>query len=1161
MSLNDALNESYLNQKIFELSPNPIVQLTENFEFVKTNRAFCELTGYKETELLRLTLTDLICPDDVQQVLDLLDKNKTSEDQSPVLTIRFRHKSGKTLYADLTCHRVPGKKVDSGFFIVYISIRNKSGIGHNDLAISGCVDTDESIDYFTSVYNQSLAAAAQQNKEGKITSANPAFTTLLGYSRDELNEMKFSDLIHPDDQKKINSELNILLESGNCNYSVKSRLIRRSEETIWARINSYVQRDKKQKLVFILHVLEDITERKEFEEEMIRKSELQHRMQKISRLGYFEHSLVTKTETWSDEVFEILELDRKTTQPSAELIFTMIHPEDRQEFESAHQKLFTDKQEVSQTFRIVMPDGRFKYLREQVYMIKNEFGVHTCIHGIIQNITDQMLSQLALEESEHKYRTLVESASDGIIIVQDGLIKFANKVILKLFGYAPKVLIGKAFVDYIIPEDRKAAINYHKKQMKGPNNIFRHETSIIVKNGDVIPVEIKSSPYTYKGQVATLAFIRDITESRRAKEQLLMTQFGIDHSQIGVFQLNENGIIEYANQYAFESLGYKKEELHGMSIIDIDPTFTLESWTEHRKKIKNRLSSTFETLHKRKDGTEFPVEITVNYLKYADKGISFSFSKDITERLEIEQALKTSEARLSNAMEIAKLGYWEYDVKDDLFTFNDHLYAIFHTTAEKEGGYKMAPERYAEKFLHPDDQHHIAEEMKMALETDDPYYNRQVEHRIIYADGGMGYIIAKFFVMKNSEGKTIKTYGANQDITRQKLIEIELLQAKEKAEESDRLKSSFLANMSHEIRTPMNGIIGFSNLLSRADLPAEKRLNYSNIVTESCNMLQQIVNDILDISKIEAGQVKIKEEKVDINLIINELSAFHLPATKITDLSLYSIKPLNKTAAIIRTDKTKLYQVLNNLLSNAIKFTDSGYIKFGYEVVNGSLQFFVKDTGIGIPIELQDKIFDSFRQAELELNRSYGGTGLGLAISKRLVNLLGGKIWVESEVGKGSIFYFTIPYQLANPKMENTGISKQESYVLDFDPLTILVAEDEEINYLFLEEVLKELKIELIHARNGKEAVELVKSRSDIDLVLMDIKMPVMNGYEATGQIKKFNPDMPVIAQTAYALAGDRVKALNAGCDDYLSKPIKSEDLIKIIHKVLQRPGKQKRAQ
>ncbi len=1160
MILNNALNKSFLNQKIFELSPNPIVQLTGNFEFVKTNRAFCELTGYKETELLQLTLTDLICPDDVQQVLDLIDKNKTSEDSDPVRTIRFCHKSGKPFYTDFTCQSVPGEKTNSGFFIGYISTRNKSVTGHNDLAVSEYVDKEESTDYFTSVYNQNLVAAIQQNKEGKITSANPAFITLLGYSQDELNKMKFSNLIHPDNQKKFNSELHNLLESGNCTYSVEIRLIRKSEETIWSRINSYVQRDKKQKPVFILHILEDITERKKFEEEMIRKSELQQRMQKISRLGYFEQSLKTKTVTWSDELFEILELDRKTTQPSAELIYKMVHPEDRQGFESAHQKLFTDKQEESQTFRMLMPDGRIKYLREQVYIDKNKLGVTQGIHGIVQDITDQMLSQLAVEESEHQYRTLVESASEGIIVAQEGIIKFANNVILKIFGFAPNELIGKACIDYIVPEDREVVANYHKKRMQGLNDILHYEVSVIVKNGDTVTVEIKSSPYTYKGQAATLAFIHDITESKRAKEQLLRTQFGIDHSQIGVFQVNDSGIIEYVNQYAYESLGYNKEELLGMNVIDIDPTFTLDSWTKHRKKIKNKLSSTFETLHRRKDGTEFPVEITVNYLKYADKEISFSFSKDITERLEIEQALKTSEARLSNAMEIAKLGYWEYDVEDDLFTFNDHLYAIFHTTAEKEGGYKMTPVRYAEKFLHPDDQHYIAEEMKMALETDDPYYNRQLEHRIIYADGGMGYIFVKFFVMKDSEGKTIKTYGANQDITRQKLIEIELLQSKEKAEESDRLKSAFLANMSHEIRTPMNGIIGFSNLLSRADLPTEKRLNYSNIVTESCNMLQQIVNDILDISKIEAGQVKIKEEKVDINLLIDELSAFHLPATKITDLSLYSIKPLNKTAAIIRTDKIKLYQVLNNLLSNAIKFTDSGYIKFGYEVVNGTLQFFVKDTGIGIPIELQDKIFDSFRQVELELNRSYGGTGLGLAISKRLVSLLGGKIWVESEVGKGSIFYFTIPYLLATPKMENTGISKPESSVLDFDSLTILVAEDEEINYLFIEEVLKELKIKLIHARNGKEAVELVKSRPDIDLVLMDIKMPVMNGYEATGQIKKFNPDLPVIAQTAYALAGDRIKALNAGCDDYLSKPIKSEDLSVIIHKVLHKPGKQKRA-
>ena len=867
---------------------------------------------------------------------------------------------------------------------------------------------DESILKFSSI------SVLQQNKEGNIISANQACTAMLGYTSNELKKKKFSELIHPEDQKKYATSIRNLLSDQENSISTEIKLIRKpGKGTIWIRLNSNVYKNYDQKTESVLHILEDITEQKKYEAELYQISDLLQRMQKISGLVYFEHSLKTQTSFWSDEAFEILEIDKKTTKPSQKLIFSMIHPDDRPEFEKAQQKLFNENEEISHTFRIVMPDGRIKYLREQVYLTYSDSGKPENICGIVQDITSQMMNLLALEESEHKYRTLVESASEGIIVAQNGIIKFANNVILKIIGFTPNELFGKPFIDFIVPEDRIDVANYHQQRMQGLDKILNYETRVINKNGNTVPIEIKSSPYYFNGQVATLAFISDITESKKAKEKLLQLQFGIDNSQIGVFQINDEGIIEYTNQYAFKSLGYEIDELLGKNIIDIDPTFSLQTWKKHRKEIKEMRFSTFETIHRRKDGYEFPVEITVNYLKYADKEISFSFSKDITQRNEILQALKTSEAQLSNAMEIAKLGYWEYNAAENLFIFNDQFYAIYHTKAEKEGGYTMSPDKYAKRFLHPDDQFYVAEGIKTALETADTNYSRQLEHRIIYADGGIGYIIVKFFIVKDSSGKTIKTYGANQDITHQKLIEKELVSAKEKAEESDRLKSAFLANMSHEIRTPMNGIIGFSKLLVRDNISSDKRSNYSKIISESCKMLQQIVDDILDISKIEAGHVKVEEEKVNVNILIDELYTFHQHIISEKKLSLTIHKSLNFADSVIKTDKTRLYQILNNLLNNAIKFTHSGCIDFGYERVENELQFFVRDTGIGIAYELHDKIFESFRQGELELSRSYGGTGLGLAISKKLVNLLGGKIWLESEPNKekGSTFYFTIPYR------------------------------------------------------------------------------------------------------------------------------------------------------
>jgi CheY-like chemotaxis protein len=244
-----------------------------------------------------------------------------------------------------------------------------------------------------------------------------------------------------------------------------------------------------------------------------------------------------------------------------------------------------------------------------------------------------------------------------------------------------------------------------------------------------------------------------------------------------------------------------------------------------------------------------------------------------------------------------------------------------------------------------------------------------------------------------------------------------------------------------------------------------------------------------------------------------------------------------------------LRQVLTNLLNNALKFTDAGYIRFGYEKSGRYLQFFVKDSGIGIPPELHEKIFEPFRQAEIEISSQYGGTGLGLSISAKLVGMLGGKIWLKSAPGMGSTFYFTVPLQA----QEFTETIKEEPpRIADLDglELTILVAEDDDVNYLYLSTILSKGKIKMVRARNGVEALELCKTKPDIQLVLLDIKMPVMSGYEAAKKIKQIRTDLPIIAQTAFAMNEDRRKALASGCDAYLSKPIKKEELLGFIDKL-----------
>jgi len=366
----------------------------------------------------------------------------------------------------------------------------------------------------------------------------------------------------------------------------------------------------------------------------------------------------------------------------------------------------------------------------------------------------------------------------------------------------------------------------------------------------------------------------------------------------------------------------------------------------------------------------------------------------------------------------------------------------------------------------------------------------------------------------------------------------ELIKAKENAEESDKLKTEFIHNMSHEIRTPMNGILGFSNFLNNPELSNEERKNYINIVQSSGNQLLRIIDDILEISKLGTKQVKTIEKEICLNdLLLEHFTVFDIKA-KENKIPLYLNKGLSDKESIILTDETKLNKILSNLLENALKFTKDGFIEFGYTLKTESepveLEIYVKDTGIGIKQESQKTIFDRFSQEEKSLSENVGGLGLGLSIAKENAELLGGKITLKSEKGNGAIFYVTIPYKPVNHKHKNDNSNTDKTRTTKKQAkYTILIVEDEEVNYLYLDILLTDIKLNLaiLHAKHGKEAVKMCKEDSAINLILMDIKMPIMTGLEATRLIKEFRPDLPIIAQTAYSTNDEKKQAFSAGCN------------------------------
>ena len=400
--------------------------------------------------------------------------------------------------------------------------------------------------------------------------------------------------------------------------------------------------------------------------------------------------------------------------------------------------------------------------------------------------------------------------------------------------------------------------------------------------------------------------------------------------------------------------------------------------------------------------------------------------------------------------------------------------------------------------------------------------------------------------MNKSLNKNYKRLIASKEKLKETNVELE--KAKVKAEESDKLKSAFLANMSHEIRTPMNGIMGFAELLKSGNLSPEENKNYIEIIQKSGTRLLSIINDIVDISKIEAGQMKVSYSTTNVDEQMQYIHTFFEHEAQDKGIQLILRKSSDEEQTIISTDREKLYAILINLVKNAIKYTVKGTIEFGYEKRDNQIEFFVKDTGIGISKDRQKAVFERFIQADFNDKMARQGAGLGLAIAKAYVELLGGKIWVESEIGKGSEFYFSIPdaIQIKENDLAQKSISIPKA-PCEIKNLKILVTEDDNISRMLILKVLEEFGNEILIAYTGVEAVEICQKNSDLDLILMDIQMPQMNGYEATKEIRKFNKDVIILAQTAYALEGDKAKTIAVGCNGYISKPIKKEELSNLL--------------
>ena len=791
------------------------------------------------------------------------------------------------------------------------------------------------------------------------------------------------------------------------------------------------------------------------------------------------------------------------------------------------------------------------------------------------------LTEKDLHQTEEEFKTTLYSIGDGVITTNlSGNIKQMNSVAEELTGWKEKEARGRLITEVfnIINEETCSEVDnpVEKVIREGVVVGLANHTLLISKNGKSTPISDSGAPIIdKKGKLSGVVLIfQDQTGKRESERKLRESEKqyrSLFTTMLEGFALHEiicdsnNNPVDYrflTMNPAFERLtGLKAENCMGKTVVEVLPDIE-KYWIENYGKV----ALTGEPLSFENYSQELNKYYSVVAFSPAKNQFAVIFT-DVTDRKLAELELKKQKYLMDLLMDNIPDHIYFKDLESrfiriskaqaNAYNLEDPSQAIGKTD------YDFFTEEHAREAS--DDEHEI-------IKTGIPLFK---EERETWADKPDSWVSTVKMPLRDNDGKIIGTFGLSRDITSRVLYEYamkekteeieaqneeyrqlneELQKAKDKAEESDRLKTAFLQNLSHEIRTPMNAIMGFSGLLTSSFNDKPKLEQYSNIINQRCYDLLDIINDILDIARIESGQLTLKTEEFSVSELLNELSAFYSEYQQRIGKQNIDFTLLidgNASDQMIVTDKGKLKQIFVNLINNAFKFTLTGKISGGCQPLpDHKIMFYVSDTGIGIAPDKHKKIFERFTQLNQGTGRAYGGNGLGLAIVKGLVDLMEGEIWLESEPGKGTTFYFTIPYK----KASNTSVSSKKERLpseKSFHGKTMLVVDDDPNNLEFLTEILVKTNCKILTADNGSKALEVVEN-NPVDLVLLDIRLPDIEGYEVSKRMIRKFPALKIVAQTAYAFPQENEKAKRAGCAGYISKPIKKEELINLISGLLE---------
>jgi len=1238
-----------------ENAPNGVFIADQHGRYIEVNHAACEITGFREDELLKKNIADIL-PEEDREIGWALFYKAADEGRSSGETA-FLTKNGEKRYWQVNSVKLS----DDRYMCFVIDITEKQSALSKQLA---------SEIKFRALYENAPLPYQSLDITGYILDVNPSWLNTLGYKREEVIGSDFSQFLHPDWVDHFRKNFPVFKKQGYI-HDVQFQIRHKKGHYLYITFEGYIGSNPDGSFNQTYCVFKEITKQKKAEENLI-ESERKNRTL-IGNLPGMAYRC-QNDQQWTME-FISEGCQRLTGYRPDEIVNnkvvsygSLIHPADRKDVWNIVQNAIDKASHFEIEYRIITKNKEEKWIWERGLCISTTADGTNILEGFMSDITERKQAEHHLKQIEWmlssnkkegrpqqtpEYGDLTQLNERGLILSSVGkaqlqdiaseyleLLETSAAVYERNGDYAQGIF-ASGWCQLMDSASRKLCNTKDNKKALESGKWLCHESCWQDASKESMnkgtPVDIPcagginlyAAPVRANGEIVgsinigygdppkdeqqlkklSRAYSVPLEELRkRSEEYPTRPQFIIDlakkrlrASAIYLGNLIERNQAETElrkNKHFLDAVFESIQD--GISVINPDLTIRhtngiMKKWFHERLPLEGKKCyacyhnatqpcDPCPTVRAMKTG-KTEENIVPGYPGSSLKSIELysyplrdpesnritgvvEFVRDITDKVEATEKLKASEERFELAMKASQDGLFDwYTVTNEVFLSPMWKKILGYEDHELPNDFSVW-----EKLTHPDDLQKAWVSIQQLLNGKRERFD--IEFRMKHKAGHWVYILSRAEGIFDEGGNAVRVVGTHLDITDLKSTEYylkekneeherlneelrqtneELLIAKNKAEESDRLKSAFLANMSHEIRTPMNGIIGFTDILKEPYLQEELRQKYISIIQKSGQRLQNTVNDLIEISKIETGQINVFTEQVNIVEVVQNQYDFFAPEAKAKGLQMEMHLPPGKDALMTETDISKLESVLTNLIKNAIKYTQKGRIDMGMTIYKKHLLFYVKDTGMGVPAARQEAIFNRFEQADIEDTQAFEGSGLGLAISKSYLELLGGQIWVESQEGEGSCFYFTLPYYAAKQKQpaeDHTGRALLED--IKNKQLTVLIAEDEEASDLYLHEILKNYIKKIHHTKNGRETLEWVKLDPDIDIVLMDIKMPVMDGYEATRKIREFNKEVKIIAQTAYALEGDREKALEAGCDAYVAKPINKEKLFSTIRYLMQ---------